>query len=356
MLDARHLTRRSFLGGGLASVGATLLPARASRAAVADLDFASALEVARAIRRGDVSSVELTTRILDRIARHNPRLNAIVTLASDAALARARAADEARARGDWWGPFHGVPCTVKDTFEVAGVRTTAGSPTLKDYVPTRDAVVAARLRRAGAVVLGKTNVPPWAADWQSYNDVFGASNNPWALGRTPGGSTGGGAAALAAGLTYLEPGSDIGGSIRVPAHFCGVYGHKPTRGVVPMRGHIPPPPGTPPGPPPLLPVAGPLARSAADLRAALEVLGGPDEEDAPAYRWSLPPARGTRLADYRIGFVLDDPACRVSSDVGDVHARAIEALRRGGVKPPITSASRPATSIGVASSRYGPTI
>ena len=332
MLDARHLTRRSFLGGGLASVGATLLPAHASRAAVADLDFASALEVARAIRRGDVSSVELTTRILDRIARHNPRLNAIVTLASDAALARARAADEARARGDWWGPFHGVPCTVKDTFEVAGVRTTAGSPTLKDYVPPRDAVVAARLRRAGAVVLGKTNVPPWAADWQSYNDVFGASNNPWALARTPGGSTGGGAAALAAGLTYLEPGSDIGGSIRVPAHFCGVYGHKPTRGVVPMRGHIPPPPGTPPGPPPLLPVAGPLARSAADLRAALEVLGGPDEEDAPAYRWSLPPARGTRLADYRIGFVLDDPACRVSSDVGDVHARAIEALRRGGVK------------------------
>jgi len=221
---------------------------------------------------------------------------------------------------------------VKDTFEVAGVRTTAGSPTLKDYVPTRDAVVAARLRRAGAVVLGKTNVPPWAADWQSYNDVFGASNNPWALGRTPGGSTGGGAAALAAGLTYLEPGSDIGGSIRVPAHFCGVYGHKPTRGVVPMRGHIPPPPGTPPGPPPLLPVAGPLARSAADLRAALEVLGGPDEEDAPAYRWSLPPARGTRLADYRIGFVLDDPACRVSSDVGDVLARTIEALRRAGVK------------------------
>ena len=332
MLDARHLTRRSFLGGGLASVGATLLPARASRAAVADLDFASALEVARAIRRGDVSSVELTTRILDRIARHNPRLNAIVTLASDAALARARAADEARARGDWWGPFHGVPCTVKDTFEVAGVRTTAGSPTLKDYIPTRDAVVAARLRRAGAVVLGKTNVPPWAADWQSYNEVFGASNNPWALARTPGGSTGGGAAALAAGLTYLEPGSDIGGSIRVPAHFCGVYGHKPTRGVVPMRGHIPPPPGTPPGPPPLLPVAGPLARSAADLRAALEVLGGPDEEDAPAYRWSLPPARGTRLADYRIGFVLDDPACRVSSDVGDVLARTIEALRRAGVK------------------------
>jgi amidase len=332
MLDAQDLTRRTFLGGGLASVGATLLPVRASRAAVADLDFVSALEVARAIRRGDVSSVELTTRILDRIARHNPRLNAIATLASDAALARARAADEARARGEWWGPFHGVPCTVKDTFEVAGVTTTAGAPTLKGHVPARDAVIVARLRRAGAVVLGKTNVPTWAADWQSYNEVFGASNNPWDLARTPGGSTGGGAAALAAGLTYLEPGSDIGGSIRVPAHFCGVYGHKPTSGVVPMRGHIPPPPGTPPGPPPLLPVAGPLARSAADLRAALEVLGGSDDEDARAYRWSLPPARGTRLTDYRIGFVLDDPACRVSSDVGDALARTIEALRRAGAK------------------------
>src|SRR5947208_4257903 len=332
MVDAHRLTRRSFLGGGLALAGATLLPAGAARAAVADLDFASALEAARAIRRGDVSSVELTTRMLDRIALHNKHLNAIATLAADGALARARAADEARARGEWWGPFHGVPCTVKDTFEVTGVATTAGSATLKNHIPERDAVVVLRLRRAGPVVLGKTNVPLWASDWQSYNEVFGASNNPWNLARTPGGSTGGGAAALAAGLTYLEPGSDIGGSIRVPAHFCGVYGHKPTQGVVPLRGHIPPPPGTPPSPPSLLAVAGPLARSAADLRAALEVLGGPDEEDARAFRWSLPPARGTRLADYRIGFVLDDPACRVSSDVGEVLARTIEALRRAGAK------------------------
>src|SRR5207245_538004 len=195
-------------------------------------------------------SVELTTRTLDRIARFNPKINAIVTLAGDAALARARAADEARARGEWWGPFHGVPCTVKDTFEVAGVTTTAGLPTLKSHVPARDAVVVARLRRARAVVLGNT----------------------------------------------------------------------------------PGPPGTPPGAPPLLPVAGPLARSAADLRAALEALGGPDEEEARAYRWSLAPARGTRLADYRIGFVLDDPACRVSSDVREVHAQATEALRRAGAK------------------------
>ena len=326
----RRLTRRSFLGGSLALAGATLLRARAARAAVADLDFASALDAARAIRAGQISSVELTTRMLDRIAQHNPKLNALVTLTADAALARAKAADEARARGEWWGPFHGVPCTVKDTFEVAGVTTTAGSPTLKNHVPPRDAVVVARLKRAGAVILGKTNVPIWASDWQSYNDVFGQSNNPWDPARTPGGSTGGGAAALAAGLTFLEPGSDLGGSIRIPAHFCGVYGHKPTLDVVPLRGHIPPPPGTPPAPPPVLPVAGPLARSAGDLRAAMEVLGGPDDDDARAYRWSLPPARGTRLIDHRMGYVLDDPRCPVSSEVGEVLARTVEALRKAG--------------------------
>jgi amidase len=324
------LTRRSWLAGSLGLASASLLPPRRIRAAVEELDFASALTAARAIRRGDVSSVELTTRALDRIKRHNPRLNAIVTLTGDAALARAKAADEARARGEWWGPFHGVPCTIKDTYEVAGVRTTAGSLSLASHIPPRDAVVVARLRQAGAVILGKTNVPLWASDWQSYNAVFGATNNPWDPTRTPGGSTGGGAAVVAAGLSYLEPGSDLGGSIRVPAHFCGVYGHKPTLNVVPMRGHIPPPPGAPAGPA-ILPVAGPLARSAADLRAALEVLGGPDEEDARAYRWSLPPARGTRLADYRIGYVLDDPRCAVSPDVMEALGRAIEALRKTGV-------------------------
>jgi len=325
------LSRRAFLAGAVVTAGAGVLRPRPTRAAVADLDFAAAVDAARAIRRGEVSSVELTTRILDRIARYNPRLNAIVTLTADAALGRARAADEARARGEWWGPFHGVPCTIKDTLEVAGVRTTAGSPQFANHQPARDAAAVARLRSGGLVILGKTNVPPMAADWQSSNPIFGTSNNPWDVTRTPGGSTGGGAAALAAGLSFLEPGSDIGGSIRIPAHFCGVYGHKPTLGVVPQRGHIPPPPGVP-SPPPTLPVIGPLARSAADLLAALEVMGGPDDEDARAYRWSLPPARRARLTDYRIGFVLDDPACPVSSDVREVLARAIDGLRAAGVK------------------------
>jgi len=339
-LTSRSLSRRAFLGGA-AMAGATALGPSTSLAGdggavpsstLSELPFASALEAARAIRGREVSSAELTKQVLERIERFNPKLNAIITPIKDDALARARAADEALARGEWWGPFHGVPCTIKDTFEAAGVRTTAGSTSLADYVPQRDADVTARLRAAGAVILGKTNVPEMAGDWQSYNDVFGTTNNPWDLARTPGGSSGGEAAALAAGLTYLSVGSDIGGSIRVPAHFCGVYGHKPTLNVVSREGHIPPPPGGPPQGPTDLPVAGPLARSAADLRAALEVLGGPTAEDAIAYRWALPPARGTRLSDYRLGFVLDDSRCALSSDVKKVLAETIERFRKAGAR------------------------
>ena len=334
-MSAARMDRRDFLrlgvAAGLAGAAAPW-PARPARAAAADLDFASALDAARAIRAGVVSSVELTTRMLDRIGRLNPPVNAVVALDADAALARARAADEARGRREIWGRFHGVPITVKDTYETAGLTTTAGSASLRRHVPTRDAAVVERLRRAGGIVLGKTNVPIFASDWQSFNAVYGQTSNPWDPTRTPGGSTGGGAAALAAGFTYLEPGSDLAGSIRIPAHFCGVYGHKPSLDVVPMRGHIPPPPGIPATPPSTLPVAGPLARSAADLLAALQVLGGPDGDEARAWRWSLPPARGARLADYRIGYVLDDPRAPVSSDQAPALAAAVEALRKAGAR------------------------
>jgi len=316
----------------------TLLPSSLKKAAVpiiqdktiepSEIDFASAVEAGRAIRQRKVSSLELTDHILKRIDKYNPSLNAIVTLLQDEALARARAADEALAKGESWGALHGVPITVKDAFEIAGVRTTAGAPFLAKYVPKRDAVAVSRLRSAGAVILGHTNVPFMLGDWQSYNEIFGTTNNPWDLKRTPGGSTGGGAASLAAGLSYLSIGSDIGGSIRVPAHFCGVYGHKPTLNLISARGHIPPPPTARPAPPMDLGVAGPLARNPADLKKALEILGGPDPEEAIAYRWSLPPARGTRLSEYRIGYVVDDPLCPLSSDVKKVILEAIEALRK----------------------------
>src|SRR5262249_44152494 len=258
------------------------------------------------------------------------RVNAVVTREEEGARARAKAADEAAARGEWWGPFHGVPCTVKDTFETKGVRTTAGAPFLAKYVPKQDALVVERLRAAGAVIVGKTNTPFMAGDGQTFNDVFGTTNNPYDPGRTPGGSSGGSAAALAAGLTYLCVGSDIAGSIRAPAHCCGVYGHKPSLNVIPTRGHIPPPPGGPPRPPSDLGVAGPLARSAADLKAAVAALGGPDRDEAVAYRWSLPPARGTRLTDYHLGYVLDDPVCPVTTEVGEVLEEVIKALGKAG--------------------------
>jgi amidase len=297
-----------------------------------ELTFASALDAARAIRRKIISSVELTQHLLKRIETFNPKVNAVVALGAEAALARARAADEALVRGEWCGPFHGVPCTVKDTFETRGMTTTAGATKLARHVPQRDAAVVERIRAAGAVLVGKTNTPIFAGDGQTFNKVFGTTNNPHDLSRTPGGSSGGSAAALAAGLSYLEIGSDLAGSIRAPAHFCGVYGHKPSLNVVPLRGHIPPPPGSPPEPPHDLAVAGPMARSAADLNALLRTLGGPDGDEAVAYRWSLPAARGTRLADYRIGYVLDDPLCPVMADVGEVLEETVKALRTVGAR------------------------
>jgi len=330
------VSRRSFLKTAtvmpLVIPYMTQLQKTSAAAAAFDSSFGTLMEASRAVRSGVISSVELTKHIFERIERYNPSLNAIVTLLQDEAMARARAADEALAKGQWWGPLHGVPITVKDAFAMSGVRTTAGVPSLSNHIPSKDAVVVERLRAAGGVILGNTNVPFMLRDWQSYNEIYGTTNNPWDLERTPGGSTGGGAAALAAGLSYLSVGSDIGGSIRIPAHFSGVYGHKPTLNVVPQRGHIPPLPGDPPSPLGRLNlnVAGPLARSATDLKVALTILGGPDAEEALSYSWSLPPARGARLTDYRLGFVLDSSSCPVSSDMKEVLVETIEALRKAG--------------------------
>src|SRR5205814_2283889 len=195
------------------------------------------------------------------------------------------AADEALARGEDVGPLHGVPMTIKDSWQTAGMRTTSGAPELAEFVPEVDAWPVARLRGAGAVIFGKTNLPIYAGDFQSYNEVFGTTNNPFDLDRTSGGSSGGAAAALACGFTPLELGSDIGGSIRLPSHMSGVMGHKPTYGIVPAHGQIPGPPGT------LtqadLAVAGPMARTVADLELGLDLAAGPDRWNGPAWRLEL---------------------------------------------------------------------
>jgi amidase len=295
-----------------------------------DLHFRSATELAATLRRRDVSSRELLEVYLARVEKHNPALNAVVTLDVERARTRAAEADAALARGESWGPLHGIPMTIKDSFETAGVRTTAGSPTLATHVPAKDADAVKRLRDAGAVIFGKTNLPVFASDLQSFNPVFGTTNNPWDTTRTPGGSSGGAAAALAAGLCALELGSDIGGSIRTPCHWNGLFGHKSTHGIVPIRGHIPGPPGM------LsemdLGVAGPMARSAEDLDLALGILAGPTDERAVAWTFALPKPRHADLRSYRVAAWIDDRDFPLDTQVGDSLRAAIAALRGAGVR------------------------
>jgi len=229
----------------------------------------------------------------------------------DGARRRARQADAALRRGKPWGPFHGVPMTIKESYDVAGMPTTWGLPALKDNVAPRNALAVDRLLAAGVVLFGKTNVPAWLADYQSYNDVYGTTNNPWDLARSPGGSSGGSAVALAAGLTGLEAGSDIGSSIRNPAHYCGVFGHKPTFGIVPPRGQALPgrvAQGD-------ISVIGPMARSAEDLAIGLSVMAGPDEIDGAGLRLALPAPRRKALREFKVAVMLDDPAAEVDREV-----------------------------------------
>src|SRR5215212_504442 len=303
--------------------------------------FASATALVELLTQRQISSRELLENYLARIERLNPALNAIVTFDAERALADADAADRAIARGQSRGPLHGLPITVKDCLATAGLRTTAGARELADYVPAHDADGVGRLRTAGAIIFGKTNLPAFAGDAQSYNDLFGTTNNPWDVRRTPGGSSGGSAAAIAAGLSGLELGSDLGGSLRIPAHFCGVYTLKPTYGIVPLHGHIPPLPGT------LADIdvsaIGPLARSASDLDLALSVIAGPDTERGVAWRLDLPPPRGRSLADYHIAVWLDDPYCAVDRDITAVYGHLVTALRGAGATidmsaPPISLA------------------
>jgi amidase len=267
----------------------------------ADVDvFSSATDLLRTIHTGGISAPELTDLYIRRIERHDGRLNAVVVRDFDRARQLARAADQARVRGETKALL-GLPMTLKESINVNGLGTTCGVPEWKGYVSQHDAPAAARTRAAGAVLLGKANVPPMLADWQSANPVFGRTSNPWDLSRTPGGSSGGGAAAIAAGLCALEVGSDIGGSIRVPAAFCGIYGHRPSETLLPKSGQFPMPPL--PNSAVVMGVQGPLARSAEDLELALSVLAGPEVGEDVAWKVTLPPARRDRLADFRVAIL-----------------------------------------------------
>jgi amidase len=226
-----------------------------------------------------------------------------------------------------------VPMTVKESFNVAGLHTTWGNPEFADYIAENDATVVRRLKDAGAIIVGKTNVHFMLADFaQTANELYGVTNNPWDTARTPGGSSGGGAAALAAGMTFLEYGSDLVGSIRIPASFCGVYGLKPSVGIVPLTGFQVPGPPAPPSEMLYMSAVGPLGRSASDLRIALKVTAGPELPAANAYSWTLAPARHRQLEDFRVGVVLDHEQAPVSSEVAAVLSGAVDALARVGAK------------------------
>ncbi len=286
-----------------------------------DLLDLGAGELADALAARQVSALELTDAAIARIETRDAAINAVVVRDFDRAREQARAADAALARGER-RPLLGVPMTVKESNNVEGLPTTWGSPAFSGWTAPADAVAVARLKAAGAVILGKTNVPPFLADWQSNNPVYGRTRNPWDLDRSPGGSSGGSAAALAARMIPLELGSDIGGSIRVPAAFCGVYGHKPSYGVVPLRGHSPP--GMD-GAPVALAVVGPLARSAADLDIALGVVAGPEPEEAKGYSLEFAPPRAASLADHRVLVIDSHPAAELDDEiraaVGDLAGR-----------------------------------
>ncbi len=291
----------------------------------------SATHAAQMIARKQISSRELTELMLARIDAVNPVVNAVVELRYEAALREAAAADEAIGRGESVGPLHGVPMTIKDAFHVVGLRTTWGNPAFQGSVADWDATVVRRLRRAGAIIVGKTNVAFMLGDFaQTANELYGVTNNPWDVTCTPGGSSGGSAAAVAAGLTFLEYGSDLVGSIRIPASFCGVYGLKPSVGITPLTGFQPPGPPAPPSERMYMSAVGPLARTAADLRTALRVTAGPEDPAAKAYSWTLPAARHARLSDFRVGVVLDDRHARVCGAVGARLSDTVDAFARAG--------------------------
>ena len=315
-----------------------------------ELFTTSALQLARRVRAREISCVELLQAHLQRVQRLNPVINAVVVMQEEVALQRARDADAALAQGEHWGPLHGLPMTVKEAFDVVGLPTTWGFEKFRDNIATQNATMVQRLLDAGAVIYGKTNVPVALADWQSFNPIYGTSHNPWDVARSPGGSSGGSAAALAAGLSTLELGSDIGSSIRNPAHYCGVWGHKPTWGVLPSQGHQLP--GDVCADNTDIGAVGPLARSAHDLTLAMEVLAAPLSAYGPMgrvpvqWRDSGLPARQMRVA-----VMLDEPRSPVDDSVRMALERLVAFLRSQGVHSTAVWPYRPSSDCRTWSSR-----
>lgn len=301
----------------------------------------SASALTKNIAAGQISAVEALQACLKQVDASNKAINAVITLDVERAMDRAKEADNALAKGNNWGPLHGLPMTIKDSWETEGLRTTAGAKVYADHIPKTDAVPVARLKAAGAIVFGKTNLPAHAADIQTDNPLFGRTNNPWDHTKTAGGSSGGAAAALACKMTPLELGSDLAGSIRVPAAMCGIYGHKPSFRSIPMRGHIPGPPGT------LseadLAVAGPLARHAEDLKLAMQVLSGPSARESRAWSLKFQRPRHKVIKDYRIACWFDDPFCKVQGALREQLELMAHALESAGAK--VDRNARPAFSL-----------
>ena len=322
-----ELHRRGFLAGAAAVAGLGTVTHAATTQAPPP--YTTASELLRMLAAREVSARELADAAISRIEALDGKIDAVVVRDFDRARTAADAADAALVRGEQ-RPLLGLPMTVKEQYNVAGLPTCWGYKRFRDWRPDFDALAVQRLKAAGAIILGKTNVPEGLSDWQSTNDVYGATNNPWDFGRTPGGSSGGAAAALAAGFVPLELGSDIGGSLRAPAHYCGVFAHKPSIDLIPQRGS-----GFP-GSPPIpvkgdMSVIGPMARSAADLALELQALAGPDDEwDGIGYKLALPPARHDKISDYRV-LVLDmHPLCPTAESVRAALNGLAERLSRQG--------------------------
>ena len=311
------------------------------------IPFRSATELSSLIRSGKLGSEELLDLYLERIDKHNERINAIIAMDIPGARRRAKAADAAVAKGEFWGPFHGLPITIKDSFDVIGMPATWGVPELRNHRPATNALAVQRYIDSGAIPFGRTNVPAYLIGWATSNEIYGTTSNPWDLARSPGGSSGGAAAALAAGLTALELGVDFGGGVRNVAHYCGIFGHKPTYGVTNWVGHVMPGIQNKPD----LAVAGPLARSADDLKTALSLIAGPTPDDAVAWRLDLPAPRVGRLSDLRVAVMLEDPSFPVDDEVQDRIQAVADFFGKHGAK--VNARARPAIESGAAFRIFG---